>query len=200
MKYIYEERFYPKKFFLLFSLFFSVTAIFLFWYFLNAGLDSLEIFLRLAFLSLVWATSLLLEARFAHILIRISPSSIEVGRARLKFTVPRGNIDSCRLDNTSFTEYLKSGPRFADYRLPHKKGWRCTFAIWTKPRLVLELKPGRTAKPEMKSLLLGRGVNKRPKEKFVEISFPTNNPEKIISILMTFRKSQPRTVPPRSPA
>jgi hypothetical protein len=47
----------------------------------------------------------------------------------------------------------------------------------------LELKGGAEAKPIMRSLLLGRKLDKIPKERFVEVAFPTRYPEKIIALL-----------------
>jgi hypothetical protein len=130
-----------------------------------------------------------LGAHFAHVSIRISRSEIEVGRPRLKFTIPRRDVKSCRLDRTPFLRYLKSAPRLADFYLPDKDAWRCAFAIWTKPRLILELKAGAEAKPVMRGAL-GRESPKTPKERFVEIAFPTNHPEKIMALLTPERKTK----------
>jgi hypothetical protein len=186
MKYIYEEKFYPKELFLLFFLLFLAVAGVVVWHFLNTGLGSSDILLRLGVYALVWSTISLLGAYFIHISIRVSASEIEVGRPRLKFVIPRREVKGCHLDRTPFLRYLRSAPRLADFYLPEKGAWRCAFAIWTKPRLVLELKAGSEAKPIMKSPL-GRKLNKTPKERFVEIAFPTNHPEKIMALLKSRR-------------
>jgi hypothetical protein len=187
MEHVYEEKFYPKKLFVLFFLLLLTTETVAAWHFSRTGLGISDIFLRLGALFLIWLIITVLGAKFAHISIRISRTSLEVGRARLKFVIPRRDIRCCRLDETSFVEYLKLAPRFADQYLPEKKGWRCLFAIWTKPRLVLELKPGREAKPIMRGLLLGRKSSKVPKERFVEVAFPTNHPDEIMKLLSPTR-------------
>jgi hypothetical protein len=187
MRYVYEEKFYPKKLFVLFFLLLLAAETATAWHFSRVGLGIPDIFLRLGALFLVWLVITALGAKFAHISIRISRESLEVGRARLKFVIPRRDIERCRLDETPFIKYLKLAPRLADQYLPEKKGWRCLFAIWTKPRLVLELKPGREVRPITRSLLLGRKSSKIPKEKFVEVAFPTNYPDEIMKLISPAR-------------